>query len=393
MFGGLVDYWYYTGDDQYNDITAQALEFQVGDDQDYMPTNQTGTMSNDDQCLWALSALQAAEHDFQKPSTKGLDWTTLAQNVFDDQSKRWDTSKCDGGLRWQIFAFDNGYTYKNTVTNGCFFNLAARLGKLTGDQKYLDWAQKTWDWIDSSELEDKYHFYEGAYTKEDCKDPNPIEYSINSGLFLHGAAVMANVTGDKKWQKTTDGILEVTLDRFFETSPKDVMYEWSCEEGNTCDVDQRAYKALLARSMRATTEVAPSTADSIMPKLEASAKYAAMQCSGGQTGDVCGTSWTDGDKYDGTRGVGNQLSAMEIFQSNLASAASSSGSDDSSDNSSDDSSDDKSDDKDDKKADKDAAKDDKDAEKDDDGNMAAGTSVGMGLLMVGAMAATLGQWF
>lgn len=37
----MVEYWYYTNDSTYNDVTAQALQFQVGDDEDYMPANQT----------------------------------------------------------------------------------------------------------------------------------------------------------------------------------------------------------------------------------------------------------------------------------------------------------------------------------------------------------------
>lgn len=37
----MVEYWYYTGDTTYNDVTTQALLFQVGDDKDYMPSNQT----------------------------------------------------------------------------------------------------------------------------------------------------------------------------------------------------------------------------------------------------------------------------------------------------------------------------------------------------------------
>jgi mannan endo-1,6-alpha-mannosidase len=41
MFGILVDYWYYTGHTEYNDVTMQALQFQVGPNNDYMPPNQT----------------------------------------------------------------------------------------------------------------------------------------------------------------------------------------------------------------------------------------------------------------------------------------------------------------------------------------------------------------
>jgi mannan endo-1,6-alpha-mannosidase len=49
MFGALIDYWAFTGDDSYNNITKQGLLHQVGDDKDFMPGNQTYSLGNDDQ--------------------------------------------------------------------------------------------------------------------------------------------------------------------------------------------------------------------------------------------------------------------------------------------------------------------------------------------------------
>jgi mannan endo-1,6-alpha-mannosidase len=57
MFGSLIDYWYYTGDSSYNDVTMQALLFQVGPYQDYMPPNESYTMGNDDQGQFDLTSI------------------------------------------------------------------------------------------------------------------------------------------------------------------------------------------------------------------------------------------------------------------------------------------------------------------------------------------------
>ena len=43
MFGQLVEYWFYTGDDTYNQITTNALLAQMGPQNDFMPPNQTKT--------------------------------------------------------------------------------------------------------------------------------------------------------------------------------------------------------------------------------------------------------------------------------------------------------------------------------------------------------------
>lgn len=51
MFGTMVDYWAYTGDETYVDVTYQALQSQVGNDADFMPTNQTKTEGNDEYVL------------------------------------------------------------------------------------------------------------------------------------------------------------------------------------------------------------------------------------------------------------------------------------------------------------------------------------------------------
>jgi mannan endo-1,6-alpha-mannosidase len=63
--------------------------------------------------------------------------------------------------------------------------------------------------------------------------------------------------------------------------------------------------------------MAPFTYDTIMPLLKTSAAAAALQCSGGSDGRTCGLKWTDGAVWDGTSGVGQQMSALEVIQSNL----------------------------------------------------------------------------
>src|SRR5258708_6120302 len=35
MFGSLINYWQYTGDDSYNPVVIQALQFQIGPDENF----------------------------------------------------------------------------------------------------------------------------------------------------------------------------------------------------------------------------------------------------------------------------------------------------------------------------------------------------------------------
>lgn len=95
------------------------------------------------------------------------------------------------------------------------------------------------------------------------------------------------------------------------------MQEQACEIPSNCDTDNFSFKAYLSRWMAATTKYAPFTYDLIMPRLQASAAAAALQCSGGANGQMCGMKWTQGAKWDGTMGVGQQMGALEVIQANL----------------------------------------------------------------------------
>lgn len=193
MFGSLLDYYYYTGDDQFNAAVTQGMLHQVGPYNDYMTPNQTKTTGNDDQGFWALSAMSAAEQKYPNPPSDKPQWLALAQAVFNTQASRWDEEFCGGGLRWQVFSFNTGWDYKNTISNGVFFNLAARLAKYTGNQTYADWAEKAWDWtVAVGQMSPDYHFYDGAHTGENCTDINRIQWTYQPGVYLLGAAVMYN---------------------------------------------------------------------------------------------------------------------------------------------------------------------------------------------------------
>ncbi|ORY59758.1 cell wall glycosyl hydrolase [Pseudomassariella vexata] len=321
MFGTMVDYWAYTGDDTYVDVTFQALQHQVGDDDDFMPTNQTLTEGNDDQGFWALSAMTAAEMGFKNPEngTNGVQWLALAQAVFNEYVWRWDNSTCGGGLRWQVFTFNNGYNYKNAVSNGCFFNIAARLARYTGNETYADWAETIYDWMtDVGFIDDEYNVYDGASDTDNCSKIDATQWTYNAGLFMHGAATMWNYTNgtSTEWRDRAQGFVTKSANLFFNNS---VMYEPPCEPQDTCRTDQLSFKAFLVRWMAGTAQVMSSTYETIYPLLLASGKAAAEQCDGtattsdgykGLEGTACGMHWTQGSMWDGSNGVGQQMAAL-----------------------------------------------------------------------------------
>lgn len=95
------------------------------------------------------------------------------------------------------------------------------------------------------------------------------------------------------------------------------MYEPACEPINKCNIDQMSFKAYLSRWLAASTKQAPMIYSAVVAKLGPSAQAAAAQCTGGDNGRTCGVKWTEAGVYDGTYGVGQQMSALEVIQSNL----------------------------------------------------------------------------
>lgn len=324
MFGSLIDYWYYTGDSTYNDVVIEGMMFQTGSNNDYLPQNQTNGMGNDDQAFWGMAAMTAAELNFPNPPADKPQWLALAQAVYNTQVPRFD-DLCGGGLHWQAYQFLNGYSYKNSIANGCFFNLAARLAVYTGNDTYAQKAISTYDWTTAIGLIDgSYKVYDGTDSNQNCTVINHQQFSYNAAVFLLGAATMYNYTnGSDLWRGRVEGLLNATIDVFF---PNGIANEVACEPQLIhCTIDMLSYKAYLVRWMAAATKVAPFIYDQVIAVIKSSAAAAVKnQCTGSPAdhpnGRMCGLSWSK-TTWDGTSGVGQQMAVLEVVQSNLISQA------------------------------------------------------------------------
>ncbi|GME77766.1 unnamed protein product [Ambrosiozyma monospora] len=191
-WGTMIDYWYYMQNDTYADVIYESLLYQTGDDYNYMPLNQTTTEGNDDQVFWGIAAMQAAERNFTNPPDKKQQWLYLAQGVFNTMAWRWDDDTCNGGLRWQIFRWNAGYDYKNSVSNIGLFHMGARLARYTGNDSYVDWSEKVYDWLNDtglvSEGKDWWFVYDGTGVETNCTQISKLQWTYNVGLMISGCA-------------------------------------------------------------------------------------------------------------------------------------------------------------------------------------------------------------
>ncbi|KAI9708002.1 MAG: hydrolase 76 protein [Bogoriella megaspora] len=322
MWGAMLDYWKLTGDTKYMSQTSDALQYQLGNNSDFMMDDQVFDTGNDDQAFWAVNALTAAEYGFPNLPAPHPPWIQVAANVFNDMQARWDTTTCGGGLQWQIFKSNaNGQNYKNSISNSGFFQIAARLARFTGNTTYSEWANKVYDWESAIGLIDpqNYNVYDGSDTKINCTEINHVTWSYNVGMTIYGAAMMYDISeGTEKdtWATRVQGFVNASAAFFSYTSnATNIMFENACEQYDTCKTDQFPFKGFLARWLSKTSVLVPSTNATISTWLQASAQGAALSCSG-ETNSTCGERWYIAG-YDGNAGPGQQMSALEVFDSLL----------------------------------------------------------------------------
>lgn len=327
LWGSLVNYAHYTGDISYHGTIAQAIISQASNTTDFMMVDtQAFDLGNDDILFWTLTAMNAAEYNFQVPAGQPNDiYFRLSRNVFNLMVSRWNTTTCGGGLKWQWIPANNGFYYKSTITNTAFFQIAARLGRMTGNQTYIDWANKAYNWMEDVGLIDpKYLVYDGAGDADpaNCTGVDHHQWSYNIASTLAGSAYMWNATGSDIWRKRTLGYINTIKVDFVQPYPNatNIMYERECER-SICDNDQISFKAYLAQCLGKAAVVFPEITSDVRAILSSSAQAAAKTCFGGATGRFCGTKWFV-EGWDGSQGLGQQMNAFQAISSLLVWAVS-----------------------------------------------------------------------
>ncbi|KAI1173982.1 glycosyl hydrolase family 76-domain-containing protein [Nemania sp. FL0916] len=316
LWTAMLDYRSRTGDTQYDAKISEGLAWQRGQNNDYLPANWSASAGNDDQSIWAMAALLAAETGFIEPPADSLQWVTLAQNVFTEQSstsRRVETGNCAGGLRWQIGLANNGYNYVETLASAAYADLGVRLSvQDDNNQTQIKAALDTFKFLQTKKFIDSdFNVFSGAQA-QDCSQVNKVQVSLTAALALEAAALGYNATGGAaEWKDLVSGLAGRTLELFF---PSGVATEIACEPSR-CTTDMTFYKAYLHRAFATTIAAAPYTAGHVLPVLKLSAAAAVKTCTGGANKRMCDSVWSGGSS--GMTGAGQQMSVLSALLSIL----------------------------------------------------------------------------
>jgi predicted alpha-1,6-mannanase (GH76 family) len=185
----------------------------------------------DDNGWWALAWVDA--YDLTGESR----YLDAAKTIFAHNQTGWD-DHCGGGLWW-----NTDRTYKNAITNELFFTLAALLHQRTpGDQEYLSWALRDWEWLIARGLIGPGGLFNDGLTAVCVNNGGPT-WTYNQGVVLGGLAALADITGDRAYLQRGEAIADAALAGL--TSSRGILTE-PCES-TRCDGDQTQFKGIFAR--------------------------------------------------------------------------------------------------------------------------------------------------
>jgi predicted alpha-1,6-mannanase (GH76 family) len=181
-----------TGDNSYDAAFVSAFELHSGGD------FEDG--SDDDTAWWALVWLQA--YDITHVSA----YLSMAETDADYIHEGWGGA-CGGGIWWQR---SPGY-YKNAISNELFLELTAWLhNTISGDVKYLRWAEAEWSWFSRSGM------INGSDLVNDgvggnCKNNGAPTWTYNQGVILAGLAQLYQATGNRSLLTTAEQIARAAI--------------------------------------------------------------------------------------------------------------------------------------------------------------------------------------
>lgn len=328
VFGGMIDTWKICDNDTYEEIIQAAINHQRGDNNDFMAANQSDVEANDDQVFWGFTVMEAAERNFPMYSDNDADpsYAQLALNVYNQMTDRWDLDNCGGGLRWQILSNMSGWDYKSTISTAGVFALGARLARYTDNNDLVRSSNRVLKWMKQAlfvhqvDGNDFYNVNDGSDIEDgNCPVVNGALWSYNYALMTMGSTYLYNQTnGDEYWSNELDKFLGGIEYYMTNKTGNGVLFEYQCDQFGRCNNDQRAFRAIVARTLGNVVQLAPPYAERAQKIIDNSALGAAASCSGGSDQRTCGINWAI-NEWDGWYGLGEQIAALEVIQNNLIS--------------------------------------------------------------------------
>jgi predicted alpha-1,6-mannanase (GH76 family) len=188
----------------------------------------------DDSAWWGIAWLKFHER------TKDVRYLRTAIAIHRHMAANW---RKDGGVSW---ADEAGKRDANAITNSLFVILSARLHRVTGQQEYLEWAERTHAWQEQKKL------YDGTAIVD---RPGHVGdyWTYNQGAYLGGLEAMHATTGEVAYLDKAAQVASTILDRSGIVRSDSILFEKLGRGGWDCSLFKgicARYFGVLSRSLK-----------------------------------------------------------------------------------------------------------------------------------------------
>lgn len=223
--------------------------------------------SFDDSGWVALSWLRAYEE------TGDEQYLNRSKLFFEEIIKAWD-NVCGGGLYWAGDEEGGGLRYKNAVTNELFLMLSLRLKDNVNNPQeknfYREWAYKTWDWFNNSQMirnqSQGYWIIDGL--DKNCQ-PTGDYWTYNQGIILGGLGKLFEEENDLKFIEFGEQLALSIIDEDILNNPwlyDGGILKESCEP--TCGDSAKQFKGIFVRYLNYFVKSASKKGVKVNQKIE-----------------------------------------------------------------------------------------------------------------------------
>lgn len=176
----------------------------------------SGTLINhfyDDMEWMALALLRACDAN----TSLNIQYLSQVKMLFNDIVGGW--SDVDGGgIHWNKNTTGDG-RYKTSCSNAPAMILAARLYQHTGEERYLEWAKRIYQY-----MYDHSRFPDGVVKDNVTNNDHEVTFSYNQGTWVGGLLELYKITGEEHYRQTATELMDLLLfGKWY--SPKGIMNE------------------------------------------------------------------------------------------------------------------------------------------------------------------------
>lgn len=184
----------------------------------------------DDEGWWALTWIKAFD------LTHESRYLEMAKTIFNDMTGGWDAT-CGGGIWWS-----KERKYKNAIANELFLAIAARLYLRTREQRFLDWAQREWNWFKNTGMINSENLINDGLNSA-CRNNGQPTWTYNQGVILGGLIDLYKSTSNPALLTQAQAIADAAIVKL---APNGILRE-PCEPD--CGADGPQFKGIFMRNL------------------------------------------------------------------------------------------------------------------------------------------------